>query len=88
MRRSWKPPIAIGLFLLESAPEGDDAAARPEDWKVETAVARVAMVAALASLGVGLRKFGLGWLLSFPGLGRSQQLFAVCGVSCLLSWGA
>lgn len=32
MRRSWKPPIAIGLFRLESAPEGDDTAARPEDW--------------------------------------------------------
>lgn len=87
MRRSWKPPIAIGLFLLESAPEGDDAAARPEDWKVETAVAMVPMVAMVAALA-SLKKFGLGWLLSFPGLGRSQQLFAVCGVSCLLSWGA
>ena len=59
MRRSWKPPIAIGLFLLESAPEGDDAAARPEDWKVTKPLlpgffqgcCGVAMVVALASLG-------------------------------------
>eukprot|EP00435_Cladocopium_sp_Y103_P039243 s2171_g10.t1 len=55
MRRSWKPPIAIGLFLLESAPEGDDRAARPEDWTIDR-------------------------------LGRSEQLLAVCGVSCLLRW--